>query len=213
MSNAADSESEHVVFTDTESLLRIFEDCWSELQRAVDDRSSGWRLPVLATTEPSGCRQRVVVLRAVDVKRRTLFAHTDVRSAKVESIRQQPLVSWLFYDAGLQSQLQLQGTATIHTDDETADRFWQSEPESSLRGYLAPHAPGVVSGTADINLPDNVRGRIPQRDELAAGRQNFAVISCVVRAAEWLLLQQSGNLRARVVYDESGQQAAEWVCP
>ena len=213
MSNAADSESGHVAFKDSESLFRIFEDCWTELQRAVDDRSSGWRLPVLATAEASACRQRVVVLRAVDARPRTLFAHTDVRSAKVESIRQQSLVSWLFYDVRLQSQLQLQGTATIHTDDETADRFWQSEPESSLRGYLAPHAPGVVSSTADVNLPYDVRGRIPHRDELAAGRQNFAVISCVVHAAEWLLLRQSGNLRARFACENPGQLTAEWVYP
>ena len=200
-------------FSDLTSLSAIHAECWQQLAKAVTQRDSGWRLPVLATSEADGCRQRVVVLRDVDVTRRTIYAHTDIRSAKVASIQRQPQVSWLFYDSASMVQLQLCGKAVIHKDDETADRFWNSEPESSLRGYLAPFAPSTVRDQSESNLPAKFVGRIPGRDELHSGRASFAVISCVIETMEWLLLRREGNLRARFQTLTTDNMTSEWLAP
>jgi len=213
VSNIEVTSTKLPAFSDITSLQQIHACCWSELDRGVTDREFGWRRPVLGTSEPGGCRQRVVVLRSVDAKHRTLFIHTDIRSAKVASIQRQPSVSWLFYDAAAMVQLQLNGTATLHTADATADRFWNSEPESSLRGYLAPYSPGTACQQPEPNLPEFVINRIPSRDELIAGRDNFAVISCVVETMEWLLLRRQGNLRARFCYQPTGTMTSEWLAP
>lgn len=198
-------------FSDPECLRQVDADCWRLLEQAVHERQCGWRLPVLATVNQHQCRQRTVVLRGVDSSQRRILAHTDIRSGKIAAIRDNGRVSWLFYDLNRKVQLQLTGQATIHADDEVADRVWRQESESSLRGYLAPSRPGTVCRHPDVNLPPDMRDRIPRRDELSAARSNFSVISCDVSSAEWLLLRSIGNLRARFSYAADGTCSAEWL--
>ena len=211
-SNMADTRTpDH--FSDVTRLDGIEADCWRLLQAAVQDRSCGWRLPALATFLNNEVRQRTVVLRKVNVQSRRIFVHTDIRSPKYNSILSNPNVSWLFYDAARQVQLQLTGPATVHTDADIADRIWRDEPESSLRAYLAPHVPGSVRPAPESNLPDDVEQRIPERDELSTARANFAVISCEVGAADWLLLRPNGNLRARFTYEAGAVSTIDWLAP
>ena len=185
---------------------------WQRLVESTGNRQSGWRLPVLGTVSNGEPRQRIVVLRQVDAVARTLLVHTDIRSAKIDEISTQPKGSWLFYDATNQVQLQLTGVVQIHSDDDVADSLWASETDASLRGYLGPLAPGTPCPQPEVNLPQDVRHRIPSRDELAEARCNFAVLSCQIQSAELVVLRQSGNLRARFGY--SGEEAdAHWVAP
>lgn len=196
-----------ITFHDTSSLSAILNDCWSSLHASTAHKDCGWRLPVLASACPignpdfvGGIRQRIVVLRDVDVNQKLLVAHTDLRSPKVAALLEHPAASWLFYDPSAMSQLQVGGSISIHHSDEIADRLWETEPESSLRGYLAPFAPGTVCDRPEGNLPTSVVGRVPGREELQAARPNFAVITCKVESIEWLLLSREGNLRARFDY-------------
>lgn len=200
-------------FSDVTDLDGIEAGCWRLLQAAVQDKSCGWRLPVLATCSNGEVRQRTLVLRKVDAPGRRIFVHTDVRSPKYNSIRSNPNVSWLFYDAVRQVQLQLTGFATVHTDDDVADGIWRDEAESSLRGFLAPFVPGSVRPEPESNLPNSIRQSIPDRRQLSAARDNFAVISCLVATADWLLLQADGNLRARFRYEGGATSTADWLAP
>jgi pyridoxamine 5'-phosphate oxidase len=200
-------------FSDVSRLDQIETDCWRLLQAAVPDRSCGWRLPVLATCANDEVRQRTLVLRKVDAPSHRIFAHTDVRSPKLKSIRSNPNVSWLFYDANRQVQLQVTGFATVHTDDNVAEQIWHDEPESSLRAYLAPYVPGRIRPAQESNVPDEVRERIPDRHELSTARANFAVISCEVDTADWLLLRANGNLRARFTYESGAISTVDWLAP
>ena len=185
---------------------------WQRLVEGASDRNSGWRLPVLGTALNGKPRQRIVVLRQVDAASRTILVHTDIRSAKIEEISSEPVCSWIFYDAANQVQLQLAGEVRIHTDDDVADSLWCSETETSLRGYLAPLSPGTRCSEPETNLPDNVKDRIPSRDELAAAKKNFSVLSCRIRSAEVVVLRRSGNLRAK--FDYSNEELdAHWVAP
>jgi pyridoxamine 5'-phosphate oxidase len=200
-------------FKDATRVDRIEADCWGLLQAAVHDKSCGWRLPVLATCSHGELRQRTVVLRKVDAQSRMIFVHADVRSPKIKSIDGNQNVSWLFYDAMRQVQLQLMGLATVHTDDDIAEQVWQDETEFSLRGYMAPYVPGSVRLSPESNLPDEIRHSVPDRVQLSAARANFAVISCSIDTADWLLLRPEGNLRARFIYEGSSVSHADWLAP
>ncbi|MEZ6127828.1 MAG: pyridoxamine 5'-phosphate oxidase family protein [Planctomycetaceae bacterium] len=200
-------------FSSTNSLTQIETDCWNLLQHAVDDRNCGWRLPVLATCSEGTLRQRTLVLRQVHPEQRQILVHTDVRSGKVRAIRQSPQVTWLFYDTQHQVQLHLTGTATIHTDDAIADQLWNTQPQSSLRGYLGSLLPGRICDQPENNIPANLRGKIPTREELSSGRVNFAVICCLIDSAECLLLSPEGNRRAVFRYSSGQTASADWVVP
>lgn len=202
-----------LLFQDRENLAAIEADCWELLDRAVHDRACGWRLPVLGTFDERGIRQRIVVLRAVDTTRRKFFVHTDVRSAKVEMIREFPEVSWLFYDSARQVQMQMTGTATVLTEKSETDWLWNQESTRSLRSYLAPHTPGTVCRQPNTNLPSNVRERIPEREELSAGREKFAVIQAEIKTMECVLLGVDGNLRTRFVFESGECVQRDWLCP
>ncbi len=188
-------------------------DCWRLLLHAVEDTDCGWRLPILATAGNGVCRQRIVVLRSVDTATRTILAHTDVRSAKVCALENARTASWLFYDASRKVQMQFVGQTQIHHDDKVSRQLWEQQPLSSLRGYLAPLPPGTRCETADVNLPADVRDRVPNANELAAAEQNFAAISCVASSIEWLQLRPSGNLRLKVEYGADGSRTIEWLAP
>ncbi|MEZ6122162.1 MAG: pyridoxamine 5'-phosphate oxidase family protein [Planctomycetaceae bacterium] len=164
---------------------------------------------MLATSADDGLRQRILVLRKVLPATRQLLMHTDLRSAKVQAIRRNPQVTWLFYDHVQQVQLHIQARAVIHHDDAIADELWASETESSLRCYLAPRTPGSASVHPDCNLPEHVRGRIPQRTEVQVGRANFAVIVSHVLQMEWLKLHPDGNRRAIIRPCETSP--SEWL--
>ncbi|MCR9200478.1 MAG: pyridoxamine 5'-phosphate oxidase family protein [Planctomycetaceae bacterium] len=185
-----------VQFRNLTDLSQIQQDIWISLQRSVTARDCGWRLPVLATRSGDTVRQRTVVLRRVDAATGCLFAHTDLRSPKVAQLLADARTSLLFYDHSAATQLVVTALASVHTDDTLAADFWESEPVSSLRGYLGPHSPGSPADQPNSNLPAEFLGRVPERGELTPARINFAVIRFEVKAIEWLHLSRQGNLRA-----------------
>jgi pyridoxamine 5'-phosphate oxidase len=215
-------------FTDKNSLGTIESDLWILLKTACTERNHGWRLPVLATQAGKSMRQRTIVLRDVIPHDRRLFFHTDLRSPKVAQIRMNPDASLLFYDHASAVQLQVSGHVSVDTDSPQADRLWEISPPESLRSYLAPQPPGTPADDPDDNLPESVRGRIPERSEIERGRCHFAVLIYTVSDIEWLQLDRDGNRRARFRYpnqlvqrpDSAPSTAtlsrsfeAEWVCP
>src|SRR5690606_13777689 len=127
---------------------------WTELTHACGSPHHPWRLPCLANVFQNAPHQRTVVLRHVDHASCQLFAHTDVRTAKSEQLRENPAVSWHFYHPGRRIQLIMTGTAKLHVNDVIADHDWaQLEPAGQIP-YLAPQPPGQPAGRPSVNLPD-----------------------------------------------------------
>ncbi len=201
----------------TAALADIEADVWKTLFKAADDSMAAWRLPCLATQSCNGCNQRTVVLRGVDIVKRRLLFHTDVRSGKVFEISEYANVSLLFYDPEIKVQVVAQGVAAIHTDGTVADRLWNDSAAASLKMYLGELPPGTITPEPSCNEPEFVRGRIPERNEIAAGRCNFAAVVVSIFELEWLQLSRDGNLRARFVYGrdeaDSGCPKAQWITP
>ncbi|MFM7059350.1 MAG: pyridoxamine 5'-phosphate oxidase family protein [Planctomycetota bacterium] len=173
----------------------------------------GWRIPVLATQRGGLARQRSIVLRGVERDSGLLWFHTDVRSGKVRDIEDCPQVSLLFYDSATETQLAVNGRARVLTDGAEVDGLWEQSACTSLRMYLAPGVPGTECGAGDCNLPEGVRGRIPDRGEVLAGRVNFAGVVVEVARMEWLQLSRGGNGRAEYECGPGGVVSGRWVLP
>lgn len=195
-------------------LAELYVGCWERLRGVAElGAGGGWRIPVLATQRGGVPRQRSIVLRRVQRESGLLWFHTDVRSGKVADIEGCPQVSLLFYDAATETQLAVGGVARVLTEGVDVDLLWEQSASSSLRMYLAPGAPGTESDAEDSNLPEGVRGRIPERHELSAGRVNFAGVQVVVERMEWLQLSRGGNRRAVYVCSSGRAVTGRWVLP
>ena len=107
------------------SLNSLGELVWKQLQLATDDRTHGWRTPVLASVDELHRPQaRTVVLRRVDVERKRLFFFTDHRSPKVHEIHRQPNIALVFWCQQLSWQLRIQARVHIETDGALVQGAW-----------------------------------------------------------------------------------------
>ena len=196
-----------------QDLQSILEQCWLKLTLASQTPGAAWRTPVLATVSAQQPRQRTVVLRRVDRAAGSLWLHTDLRSAKIQHLEQQPAVSLLFYDAAAETQLQVRGRAVVHTAGAVWQQLWEGSPESSLRMYLAPQPPGRHCSEPSPNLPEQFVGRLPNRGDLAAGLNNFSAVEIQAERLEWLQLSREGHRRAEFAVGAGTLQHATWLEP
>lgn len=191
------------------SLPDLLDAVWTQLAAASESSKHGWHLPMIGT----GSEQphvRTVVLRDVQPGR-SLACHTDVRSPKVVQLRMAPHASWCFYDHAHRVQVVADGPTQVHTDDAVAEAGWDRSSLSSRRCYLAPAAPGSVLEQSGPNLPPHLVGQLPSEEEVAVGRENFAVIQTRVERLDFLFLAFDGNVRAEFVRGENGEFAGRWI--
>lgn len=186
---------------------------WDHLEKAAQQPQHGWHLPIVGSAgRGDEYSLRTVVLRAADRYARTIVCHTDLRSPKIQQLRTNPRLNWLFYDRERRVQLRVLTTATIHTDDAIAHKNWENLRLESQRCYLAPLPPGTAITSPNVNLPEQLRDRPPTREEALAGRSNFAVVAGNVTSMDFLWLNQRGNLRA-AFENPDDEFHASWIAP
>lgn len=174
---------------------------WDLLGRGYTDRHSPFRLPVVATVDAEGLPSaRTVVLRHVDRAQRLIGFHTDMRSPKVEQLRQSAAVAWVFYDPRRKIQVRAQTVASLHVQDHTALGAWRNTPDHSRACYLAPRPPSTRLATGADPSSAVVNGT-PDHDHSELGWPNFAVVRCRVTSYDWLWLAAFGHRRAEIAYD------------
>jgi pyridoxamine 5'-phosphate oxidase len=170
---------------------------WERLIRGVHDRRAAARHPTLATVAPDGLPEaRTVVLRAANATTASLDVHTDVRSAKVTSLRANPRAVLHVWDTSAHLQLRIEATAEILTGDAVAE-IWARVPEPSRQSYGTMPAPGH-----------------PISDALAynkhADPEAFAVLRFSVQAIDALHL---GPHHRRARFERSRGWAGQWLAP
>lgn len=183
---------------------------WAELSLATEDPAHPWRLAGLATVGLDGApRARTVVIRAVDPEHRLLLFHTDARSPKAGEIGRDPRASLLLYDPGRRTQLRGRGLATLHRDDDRADRLWSLANDPQRRAYRRPEPPGTPIDAAGDSLPE------PEGpDAWARARERFLAVALEVDEWDWLELGEIKHRRARFAWDRAdGAWRAEWIAP
>ena len=190
----------------------ILKKIWKHLDLGVLDREHPFHTPVFATENGKAPSLRVVVLRRFWRKPPTLAFHSHSGAPKIEEIKANPKVSFLFYHPQKKFQLRINGSATIHTDDELADEQWMATGLFSRRCYVG-EAPSKESKKPTCGLPEDLIERQPTKEESERGRANFVVISSTIDVIDCVELDVKGNRRSLFVWNENGALETKWLTP
>jgi len=195
-----------------DTLEGILEGIWSMLKRGADRFNDPFHWPVLGTLGKDCCSQRSVILRRFILPERILVCYTDARAGKVQEIKDNSNVSWLFYHPKKKIQLRITGVAELHTDDAFADKQWAATPIPSRLNYCSVLPPGTSVDELSSGLPDFLVNKIPSLMHTEKGRKNFLTISSNIDSIDWLSLNILGNRRARFEWPENKLNST-WLIP
>jgi hypothetical protein len=190
----------------------ILESSWRMLREGVRNFRDPFHQSSLTTLDGDKPQVRIVILREFSEKDRTLICHCDARGSKVFQIRDNPNVSWLFYHPEKWLQLRLSGTASVHTDDETADSQWEKVNLAHRINYCAEIPPGSSTEKPTSGIPGFLREKAPKMLDASNARKNFAAIVCRFDEMDWLLLKLTGHIRAKFHWKDDRVNAS-WVIP
>ncbi|MBY5441361.1 pyridoxamine 5'-phosphate oxidase family protein [Rhizobium leguminosarum] len=188
------------------TLAEVDASAWAELEAAVADPRSAFRYLNLCSVDAYGRPQaRMVVLRRVDVARRVLEIHTDVRSPKWREISANPLVTILGFGPQPKVQLRLQGLAEPHGPaSQLAAESWSLLPRSTRSTYMG--------GPPGDGIGDRPASEAAVTD--ADGRGFFGVLIFRAETLDWFQLRHADNRRAVFAYDHLGAlTSSRWVNP
>lgn len=196
------------------TLDAVLNHVWDEIEAASQAPDHPYRRLTFGTVQGRRPSLRTVILRTVDAEARVLQFHTDRRSRKVEHLRSNEHIAWHGWDPEAREQIRLQGTATVHLDDDVTMDLWESQSPESLAVYVRPPAPGSEIDEPTDGLRPEVKTEPITEDDVVEGRQHFAVIRTVIHWIEWLHLHPDGHYRARFEYQPDRQQVdGTWVVP
>ena len=193
-----------------EDFKEIKKKIWSMLNNGVTDRSSQFRLPVFICGGQNDFDGRIVVLRKSDETNNLLQFHSDIRSDKIEKLKNNKNAVMLFYDKKEKVQLRIKVECTVHHDNETTKESWSKTGHISRKCYLVDNGPGTISPSPTSGLKpefDNFEFTLEQSEE---GYKNFTVIQCKIKSFEWLYLAAQGHRRAKFELDNNKEY---WLVP
>lgn len=197
-------------------LHAIRELCWEELRVAAGNPDHPWCFCVFGTSEGQHPHLRMLVVREVDLSTWELTFHTDRRSPKVAQIFKNPATSIHFWNPAARVQLVLTGVSSVIVDEAIVKEQWERSSLTSRRAYLGSLPPGETADQPCVNFPSELIERPPSLKESEAGQENFAVIKTHVNAMDFLLLKQSGNVRAKFAHSTDSEMShwlGAWVAP
>ncbi|MEI8065507.1 MAG: pyridoxamine 5'-phosphate oxidase family protein [Pseudomonadota bacterium] len=188
----------------------ILDEIWSLLQRGVVDRNEDFRLPVVIVSSNDSAEGRVVVLRGAFKDKNILRFHTDFRSSKIKSLKENKKIYFVFYNKKRKIQVRAEGIATVHKDNELTKEAWTKTQMMSRKCYLSPQAPGDFINDSASDLSKDMGNEIPTYEQSEMGYKNFCVIESKIKSFEWLYLASQGHRRAKFMLDEN---KSTWLVP
>lgn len=191
----------------------IFDEIWTLLSRGVVDRSEEFRLPVVIINKENFSDGRVVVLRGAFKDKRILRFHTDFRSSKIDALKKNNNIYFLFYNKKRKIQVRAQGEAIIHHKNQVTKDAWKKTQTISRKCYLSKNVPGSISMGPSSGYPKELEGKNPNIEDTEIGFENFCVIESKIKEMEWLYLASQGHRRAKIWIDKNGKQSTEWLVP
>ena len=173
---------------------------WELLNQSASSANSPFHQGVFASITDNIPEQRTVILRNANRVEKTLSFNTDIRSLKIEQLKTNNSVSWLFYDKTLKVQLRMYGKTVIHVDDTVTEMAWEKSRLSSKMCYTTQQKPGSF-----INEPEfiEVNQSNIEPELLNFAHDNFAVIETKVHAIDFVFLNRKGNKRAYLDYESN----------
>jgi 3-hydroxyisobutyrate dehydrogenase len=188
----------------------ILDEIWSLLQRGVADRNEDFRLPVVIVSATDSAEGRIVVLRGAFKDKNILRFHTDFRSSKIKSLKENKKIYFVFYNKKRKIQVRAEGVAIVHKDNEITKEAWTKTQMMSRKCYLSPQAPGDFINESASDLSKDMGNEIPTFEQSEIGYKNFCVIESKIKSFEWLYLASQGHRRAKFMLDEN---KSTWLVP
>ena len=188
----------------------ILDEIWSLLQRGVVDRNEDFRLPVVIVSATDSAEGRIVVLRGAFKDKNILRFHTDFRSSKIKSLKENKKIYFVFYNKKRKIQVRAEGIAIVHKDNEITKEAWTKTQMMSRKCYLSPQAPGDFINDSASDLSKDMGNEIPTYEQSEIGYKNFCVIESKIKSFEWLYLASQGHRRAKFMLDEN---KSTWLVP
>ncbi len=185
---------------------------WQSLELGVNQRKHAFHTAVFATTRGKFPAARTVILRRFWKKPAAIAFHAHCGSPKVDQIKTNNSVSWLFYDKKEKLQVRINGTAQIHVDDEIADKQWNATAMFGRRCYMGL-APTGISKKPVHGMPSEVVNRDPTPEESESGRSNFCVVSSSIDYVDCLELDVRGHRRSFFRWNAKGEIEMGWLSP
>ena len=180
-----------------EDFNEIKKKIWLMLDDAITNRASQFRIPTFICGNQSDFDGRIVVLRKSDQHNNIVQFHSDIRSDKIEKLKNNPKAAMLFYDKDEKIQVRLKIECVVNHNNDITKESWSKTQHISRKCYLVDNGPGSESETPTSGLKpelDNFKFTMKQSEE---GYKNFTVIQCKIKSIEWLYLAAKGHRRAR----------------
>ena len=180
-----------------EDFNEIKKKIWLMLDDAITNRASQFRIPTFICGNQSDFDGRIVVLRKSDQHNNIVQFHSDIRSDKIEKLKNNPKAAMLFYDKDEKIQVRLKIECVVNHNNDITKESWSKTRHISRKCYLVDNGPGSESETPTSGLKpelDNFKFTMKQSEE---GYKNFTVIQCKIKLIEWLYLAAKGHRRAR----------------
>ena len=192
--------------------MKVLEEVFTMINSGVREAKDDFHTMVFSNLQKNRVESRCVILRDFNEEKRILVFNTDVRSPKVQAIRQNPETTCLFYHYQKKIQLRISTYSTVHTNDPIHDDYWKKTSTSSRKCYLTKYSPSENIAEMDDGIPDHLFAKIPTAEESEAGKINFAVIVNKIILIDWLYLSAKGHRRAQ--YDLSEKYIKKsWIAP
>jgi len=193
-----------------EDFKEIKKKIWSMLDDAVTNRSSQFRIPIFICGDQKDFDGRIVVLRKSDQTNNLLQFHSDIRSEKINKLKNNKNASMLFYDKEEKIQVRLKVECIINHNNEITKESWSKTGHMSRKCYLLDNGPGTESPNPTSGLKPELDNFEFTMEESEKGYKNFTVIQCKIKSIEWLYLAAKGHRRARFELDNNKEY---WLVP
>ena len=193
-----------------EDFNEIKKKIWLMLDDAVKNRGSQFRIPTFICGTADKIDGRIVVLRKSDQSNNLVHFHSDIRSDKIEILKQNPNAAMLFYDKEEKIQVRLKVKCVINHKNDITKASWDRTQHISRKCYLVDKGPGTVSDIPTSGLKPELDNFDYTKEQSEEGYKNFTVIQCNIKSIEWLYLAAKGHRRARFDLENSKDS---WLVP
>ena len=121
----------------------------------------------------------------------------DLRSPKVNILKNNNNASLLFYDKEEKIQLRVKVECEINNQNSVTETSWKKTQHISRRCYLTDSPPGTISENPTSGMISKLEDFDYTMEQSEDGYKNFTVIKCHIKLIEWLYLAAKGHRRAK----------------
>ena len=193
-------------------LDKIYLKIWSLLSDGLADRNAQFHIPVFVCGSKKEFDGRIIVLRGINNIKKTLWFHSDIRSKKIETLKNNSQASFLFYDKKEKIQIRAIGKTKIHYKNSFTDSSWKNTAHMSRQCYLGKRNPGSSTNNPTSGLSEDIDNSKYSMSESELGYNNFFVVVTFLTSIEWLYLASKGHRRAKFIL-LNDQVDKKWLIP